>query len=208
MPVTVTSKTWKAELKKLGVDRDGGLADALDVYANLVGKDLKKELQALEQTSTTALAAGRLLKAQKELAKIADTVVIQAKAELRRLSEELKSSDEGKGRDKKLFAGLKRARTQPMFFAVVVRNAREGKLLISKSRIRPSDVSAAKKSLGGGRALLGQCRYQSGSYHFVLKKEPPMTLARMIKRIAKEQAGLLIKPVCSGAGEENESKEK
>ncbi len=211
MPVTVTSKTWQAELKKQGVDKDGGLADALEDYAKVAGKDPKKELNALEQTSAKALAAGKLLKTNKELAKVADTVVIQSKAELRRVREAMKSSEEG-GRDMELYSGLKRARTQPMFFALVVRSASVGKMLISKMKVKPSDISEAKKALGGGRVLGGRCLYQNGSHHFILKQEPPATLARLIKRMAKEQAGIIIKPFCRGGDvdgeDESESEEK
>lgn len=209
MPLTVTSKIWNAELKKQKVDKDAGLGDALDDYAKAASKkNLEKEADALDEACKKALAAGKLLKAHKELAKIADTVVIQGKAELRRLREAIKSGEdeeeEAEGEDKELYLGLKRAKTQPMFFALVVKSATEGKLIVSKMKVKPSDISDAKKDLGAGKVLRGTCRFANGRHQFVTKQDPPATLAKLIKLLAKKQAGLMIKPECRGGGEDDE----
>lgn len=212
MPVTVTAKTWTNELKKQKVDKDAGFGDALDDYGKVAGKNLNKEADALEEATKKALAAGKLLKTNKELAAIADTFVIQAKAELRRVNEAIKSAEEdeeaeSEGEDKELKIGLRRARTQEMFFALVFKGATEGKLLISKMKVKPAIVTEAKKDMGGGRVLRGKVSYANGDHHFVTKQDPPATMAKLIKKLAKEQAGIMIKPICRGGGDEDETEE-
>jgi hypothetical protein len=213
MPVTVTAKTWKNELKKQKVDKDAGFGDALDDYAKVAGKNLNKEADALEDATKKALAAGKLLKTNKELASISDTFVIQAKAELRRVKEAIKSAEEdeeaeAEGEDKALKIGLKRARSQDMYFALVFKGATEGTLLISKMKVKPAAVTEAKKELGGGRVMRGKVSYANGDHHFVTKQDPPATMAKLIKKLAKEHAGILIKPICRGGGDDEDESEE
>lgn len=212
MPVTVTAKTWKNELKKQKVDKDAGFGDALDDYGKVAGKNLIKEADALEEATKKALVAGKLLKANKELAGTADTFVIQAKAELRRVKEAIKSAEEdeeaeAEGEDKELKLGLRRARTQEMFFALVFKGSSEGKLLVSKMKVKPAIIAETKKEMGGGRVLRGKVSYANGDHQFVTKQDPPATMAKLIKKLAKEQAGIMIKPICRGGGDEDETEE-
>ena len=83
-----------------------------------------------------------------------------------------------------------------MFAAVVAMGSTDGKLLMSKMKIKPGDLSEAKKAAGGGTVYLAASHVENGVYIFELAKEPPATLAQLIKKLAKTQAGLMIRVEC------------
>ena len=83
-----------------------------------------------------------------------------------------------------------------MYAAVVAKGSTDGKLLMSKAKVKPSEISDAKKAVGGGTVLRAATLFENGVYVFELNKEPPATLAQLIKKLAKEQAGLMIRVLC------------
>lgn len=217
MPDYLTDRDWKSELKKYKVDKDGGLGDALATFAKCRGKDPKEQVDALGAIVTKTAAAQKALKDQKELLKYVGQVASQAKEELKRVEAAAEEEgDEGKVVDKVLNTALKRAKTARMFFAVVARGAAEGKLIVTKAKVKPTDIADAKKEAGGGRVYRGVCFGEDGRLVFELKKEPPATLEKLIKLTAKHQAGLMIKPICRvgamdedlGEGEEDEDEQE
>ena len=113
-----------------------------------------------------------------------------------RVEKEAEAADEKDAVDKELYAALKRAKTAPMYAAVVAKGSTDGKLLMSKAKVKPSEIGDAKKAVGGGPVLRAATVFENGVYVFELNKEPPATLAQLIKKLAKEQAGLMIRVLC------------
>jgi len=91
--------------------------------------------------------------------------------------------------DTLLANALKQAKTKPMSFAFVAKGA-EGKLLVNKIKIPPKDTADAKKSLGGGTIFKGRCLFENDVMVFEVAKEPPGTLANLIKKLIKNDAAL------------------
>ena len=98
--------------------------------------------------------------------------------------------------DSDLVNGLKQAKSTRLYFAVVLKGGADGALIVSKQKIPPTDISAAKKKSGGSAVLKGACFYEDGKYVFEMAKDPPATLSNALKTIAKRDAGLTIQPVC------------
>ncbi len=198
MPDYLADRDWKAELKRYKVDKDGGLGDALATFAKCRGKDAEAQVDALGAIVTKTAAAQKALKDQKELLKYVGQVAVQAKDEIKRVeaAAEEEEGEEGDAVDKVLYTALKRAKTARMFFAMVARGATDGKLILTKAKVKPTDIGDAKKEVGGGRVFRGVCYGEDGRLVFELKKEPPATLEKLIKKTAKMQAGLMIKPIC------------
>jgi hypothetical protein len=90
-----------------------------------------------------------------------------------------------------LVSALKIAKTKPMFFAVVAKG-NDGKLLVDKKKVPPKDAEAAKKECGGGTIYTGRCLTENGTLVFEMAKEPPATLAALIKKIIKNEAKLTL----------------
>jgi hypothetical protein len=93
--------------------------------------------------------------------------------------------------DTELLAALKQAKSKKMFFALVPKGA-DGKLIVAKKKVLPKDVAAAKKAIGGGTPLTGTCFGEGGTMVFVVAKPAAPTLAAVVKKIAKRDAGLSI----------------
>ena len=72
----------------------------------------------------------------------------------------------------------------------------DGALLVTKTAVPPNDIAAAKKKSGGSAVLKGFCFYEDGSYIFEISKVPPAPMARVIKTIAKRDAGMTINVDC------------
>jgi hypothetical protein len=58
--------------------------------------------------------------------------------------------------DASLAAALKQAKSKKMFFAFVGKGT-DSKLIVSRTRIAPKEIAAAKKETGGGMAVTGKC---------------------------------------------------
>ncbi len=98
--------------------------------------------------------------------------------------------------DEDLVTGLKAARSKRMYFAVVLKGGTDGALLVSKQKIPPTEIAAAKKKSGGSAVLKGACFVEDGRYVFEVGKVPPATLSAAIKKIAKRDAGLTLQVDC------------
>lgn len=196
MPDYLAVKDWKDELKKHKVDKDGGLLEALTAWSKVKGKDPEDQVDALEAVTAKAEAAEKLLKGNKDLAKFAATVAAKASEELKKVEAAAEAGDEDQAKDKVLYTGLKRAKTARMFFAVAAKGTSDGRLILSKVKVKPTDIAAAKSELGGARVFRGMCFGEDGKHIFELRKEPPATLDKLLKKIAKQQAGLMIRAIC------------
>jgi hypothetical protein len=105
--------------------------------------------------------------------------------------------------DKELAEGLKQAKAKRMYFAVVLKGAADGALMVSKKKIPPTAIAEAKKNCGGSTVISGACFGEDGKHVFEVAKEPPATLAMALKTIARRDSGLTISPVCRvGSGPE------
>ncbi|HEV2972277.1 MAG TPA: hypothetical protein VGY55_20045 [Pirellulales bacterium] len=98
--------------------------------------------------------------------------------------------------DQELATGLKQAKGKRMYFAVVLKGASDGALIVSKQKVPPKDIAEAKKESGGSTVIKGACFVEDGKYIFEVAKEPPATLPNAIKLIAKRDAGMTINPEC------------
>jgi hypothetical protein len=198
MPDFLSEKDWGAEIKALKITKDGGLQDALADWGKVKGKAPDARFEALEEVIDAAVKAQKLLKDQKDLVKFAATTESKAQVELARVEKEIeKNEDSGEDAvDKELYDALKRAKTSRMFAVVIARGSSDGKLIMGKSKVKPTDVSGAKKEAGGGTVFRAMVHFEAGIYVFELKKEPPQTLAQLIRKLAKQQAGLLIRVIC------------
>lgn len=192
----LAAKDWSDALKKHKGDKDGGLGEALKSFEKSRGKDSEEQLEALDAVVSASVTAQKALKDQKELLKYVTQVAAKAKETLKRLEAEAEEAGEEGAVDKPLHAAIKRAKTARMYFALVARGSTEGKLLITKAKVKPTEVADCKKDLGGGRVFRGVCFGENGRLVFELKKEPPATLEKLLKKTAKVQTGLLIKPLC------------
>ena len=98
--------------------------------------------------------------------------------------------------DEDLAAGLKAAKSKRMHFVVVMKGSADGALILSKTKVPPADIAAAKKKSGGSSVIRGLCFGKDGEHVFETAKEPPATLARLLKTLAKRDANLVINAVC------------
>ena len=95
--------------------------------------------------------------------------------------------------DADLSVALKQAKSKKMFFALVPKGA-DGKLIVAKKKILPKEIAEAKKEIGGGTPVTGKCFGENGTMVFLVAKPPAPTLAALVKKIAKREAGLTIDP--------------
>lgn len=98
--------------------------------------------------------------------------------------------------DEDLIKGLKEAKAKRVYFAVVLKGASDGALIVSKQKVQPGPINEAKKKCGGSVVLKGACLYEDGKYVFELGTEPPATLPNALKTIAKRDSGLTIQAIC------------
>lgn len=106
--------------------------------------------------------------------------------------------------DKELAAALKLAKTKRMYFALVMKGGAQGTLIVQKMKIPPGKIDAAKKELGGAAVVRGTCMGEDGALVFETAKPPAPAVAKLIKKIAKEEAGLTINPVARVAQKPDE----
>jgi hypothetical protein len=86
---------------------------------------------------------------------------------------------------------LKLAKTKPMFFAFVAKG-NEGRLLLDPKKVSPKDLAEAKKECGGGAIFKGRTVHEEGELIFEVAKEPPGTLAALIKKVIKTDAAMTL----------------
>src|ERR1700757_4088678 len=98
--------------------------------------------------------------------------------------------------DQELVEGLKAAKSKRCYFALVVKGGADGALVVSKTKIPPAAIAAAKKKSGGSAVGQGMVRYEDGIYVFETAKDPPATMDRLVKTIAKRDAGMTINVNC------------
>ncbi|HEX3998417.1 MAG TPA: hypothetical protein VHX65_07705 [Pirellulales bacterium] len=96
-----------------------------------------------------------------------------------------------------LSTALKRAKTSRMFFAAVMKSGSDGALIVSKSKVAPGELSAAKKKCGGGQTFVGMMQAdESGKLVCTLSEQAPANLTKMMKVVAQRDAGLLMTFIC------------
>src|SRR5690242_5628481 len=93
--------------------------------------------------------------------------------------------------DTKLAAKLRQAMSATMRFAFIAKG-NDGKLLVEKVKVPAKDITQAKQDVGGGNVFDGRCFGENGNLVFVSLKTPPESLAGLIKRTIKEDAGLTL----------------
>jgi hypothetical protein len=104
--------------------------------------------------------------------------------------------------DPALTALLKQAKSKKMFFAFIPKGGTDGKLIISKAKIKPNVIADAKKEIGGANAVTGKCTWEDGAtVVFHVAKAAPPAMAATLKKVAKRDAGLAIDPEFQVAGD-------
>jgi len=103
--------------------------------------------------------------------------------------------------DKILAANLGKARmaeeARPYFFALVLKGGgTSGKLLVDRLKIKDKPIIDAKKATGGSAVVIGVCYYDRKLSKLVFETNKPAlpTWAQLVKRLAKDEAGLSIEP--------------
>jgi hypothetical protein len=85
---------------------------------------------------------------------------------------------------------LKEAKNRKrVFFALVVKGGTTEKLMAAKSKISPTEITAAKKEVGGSAAIEGHCQGEHGDLVFEMVKESAPQITSLTTKILKE-AGL------------------
>src|SRR5262245_58204225 len=96
--------------------------------------------------------------------------------------------------DQDLAGALKRAKTKPMYFALVLKAPGEGTLIVNKDPVKPAAIAEAKKDLGGGQIIKGRCSGdKDGQLVFETPKDPPAALAKTLKAVIVRDAHLTLK---------------
>jgi hypothetical protein len=99
------------------------------------------------------------------------------------------------GSDSELVAGLKAAKSKRMYFALVMKGGADGALVLSKQKVPPVLITAAKKKSGGSAVIKGFCSYEDGKYVFETAKIVAATAVQAVKTIVKRDAEQTIHPV-------------
>jgi hypothetical protein len=97
--------------------------------------------------------------------------------------------------DEELAEGLKAAKTRRMYFALVLKGGADGALIVTKTKVPPADIAAAKKKSGGSAVLTGFCFVEDGKHIFEVGKVPPPAAEKVSKLLAKRDAELTITPI-------------
>jgi hypothetical protein len=93
--------------------------------------------------------------------------------------------------DAELTKWIKTARGgRPMMFAYIAK-AQGGKLLVGK-KILPKTIADAKKEVGSNTVIRGRVVGEQGTLYFEVAKEVPQALPLQIKRVIKQDTGLVL----------------
>ena len=95
--------------------------------------------------------------------------------------------------DEDLVSGLKDAKSKRCYFALVLKGSNDGGLIVSKSKVQPTEIADAKKKSGGTSLVSGFCSYKDGTYVFETADNAPATADQAVKNIAKRDAGMTVK---------------
>ncbi len=96
--------------------------------------------------------------------------------------------------DKDLATALKRAKTTPMFFALVVKGGSSGALVVTKEKPPAGAIADAKQKSGGTAVIKGRCFGEDDKLVFETPKVPAPNWEKIVKQLAKDEAGLMIHP--------------
>ena len=98
--------------------------------------------------------------------------------------------------DKLLAANLAKAKmaepAKPYFFVLVLKGGTSGKLLVDRLKIKDDKIGAAKKATGGSVLVRGVCYKEGGKLVFETDKPPLPVWEKLVKDLAKNEAGLTI----------------
>ncbi len=94
--------------------------------------------------------------------------------------------------DAALLKGLKAAKSKKQFFAFIPKGGSDGKLIVQKTKIKPADIAAAKKEIGGGMPVTGKCLGPITDMIFTTAKPAPATLANCLKVVTGRDAGIRV----------------
>ena len=92
-----------------------------------------------------------------------------------------------------LAAAIKMAKSKKMRFAFVLKGS-DGKLILAKGKIPPKQIAEARSEMGGGTLVTGKCTGPLNNLVFQVVKLAPSTLAAVLKKVVKNEAGLTIAP--------------
>jgi hypothetical protein len=92
-----------------------------------------------------------------------------------------------------LAAAIKMAKGKKMRFAFLLKGS-DGKLILAKGKIPPKQIAEARSEMGGGTLVTGKCTGPLNNLVFQVVKPPPSTLAAVLKKVVKNEAGLTIAP--------------
>jgi len=95
--------------------------------------------------------------------------------------------------DKDLVDGLKAAKSKRAYFVLVLKGSNDGALIVSKTKVAPTEIAESKKRSGGTAVVAGFCSYEDGTYVFETAKDAPATADQAVKNITKRDAGLVVK---------------
>jgi hypothetical protein len=95
--------------------------------------------------------------------------------------------------DQDLTTALRRARTQAMNFALVLKGPEDGTLIVSRHPITPKTIAEARPDLHGCHVYKGRCVGKEHD-HLVFESatEPPAILAKILRALISRQTGLLL----------------
>jgi hypothetical protein len=86
------------------------------------------------------------------------------------------------------------SKEKPHFFALVLKGGTSGKLLLDRKKIPMSKIGPVKKATGGTAVVIGVCYFdkQAGALIFETTKPPGGTWAKLVKDLARKEAGLTV----------------
>jgi hypothetical protein len=97
-----------------------------------------------------------------------------------------------------LTKNIKRAKTARMQAAILVKG-KDTRLLLSKTKVKPTQIAVVKKEIGGGRLLRAVCFGENGRLVFEFLKDPPAPLERILKKVIKQWTKVATRPLCRKA---------
>ena len=81
-----------------------------------------------------------------------------------------------------------------MFFALVVKGGSSGALVVTKEKVPAAAIADAKQKSGGTAVIKGRCFGEDGKLVFETPKVPAPNWEKIVKQLAKDEAGLMIHP--------------
>ncbi len=88
------------------------------------------------------------------------------------------------GVDEELVKQLKMAKRKPRYFLLVAKTSKEGKLIVSKKKIKPAQIKELKSETGGKKVFVGTCKGEGGaSMIFELTEDGPPNGDKLLKKL-------------------------